>query len=202
MKLVSKKLTLGLGCAVAALTFTACGGGVPDCDDSDVQDAVKKIYLEAYLKEAQINAMVDDANKEASNFGKKAKELFEKELKLTMSNFMTDRVDEKRNRVVCQARIAGDMSDDKVREALILIEKAMASKYVLSGSEVLTDGKFDDYIKRNYKSVSEYEKHIDKAVDKADEEFSKNQHNLEYTARRTDDGKLIVDVESGLPGRH
>lgn len=202
MKLVGKKLTLGLGCAVAALTFTACGGGVPDCDDSDVQDAVKKAYLEAELKNEAFIPRVSDSQKEAGRFAKQAEELLTKELKLTMNNFVTDRVDEKRNRVVCQARIAGDMDDDKVSELFTLIMKIQAAKSVLSGSEVLTDGKFDEFIKNNFKSTSEYEKQKDRFVDTLDKEFHDNQFNLEYTARRTDDGKLLVDVESGLPGRH
>ncbi len=205
MKLVSKKLTLGLGCAVAALTFTACGGGVPDCDDSDVQDAVKKIYLEAELKNEVFIPRVSDSQKEAGRFAKQAEELLTKELKLTMNNFVTDRVDEKRNRVTCQAKIAGDMKSDKIIEMLDLFNRAVAARSLNDG-EVLTDGKFEDYIK-SMGGQSAYDKRLEKMADDydkmiIDKEFSDTQHNLEYTARRTDDGKLVVEAESGLPGRH
>lgn len=200
MKLVGKKLTLGLGCAVAALTFTACGGGVPDCDDSDVQDAVKKIYTERWLENNFYGAVANDDHKETSNFSKKAQELVMKELNLTMNNFATNRVDEKRNRVTCQAKIAGDMKSDKIIEMLDLFNRAAAARSLNDG-EVLTDGKFEDYIK-SMGGQSAYDKRLEKMADDYDKEFSDTQHNLEYTARRTDDGKLVVEVESGLPGRH
>ncbi|TLD93566.1 hypothetical protein LS74_002305 [Helicobacter magdeburgensis] len=200
MKLVSKKLTLGLGCAVAALTFTACGGGVPDCDDSDVQDAVKKIYTERWLENNFYGAVANDDHKEASNFSKKAQELVMKELNLTMNNFATNRVDEKRNRVTCQAKIAGDMKSDKIIEMLDLFNRAAAARSLNDG-EVLTDGKFEDYIK-SMGGQSAYDKRLEKMADDYDQEFSDTQHNLEYTARRTDDGNLVVEVEGGLPGRH
>lgn len=200
MKLVGKKLTLGLGCAVAALTFTACGGGVPDCDDSDVQDVVKKIYTERWLENNFYGAVANDDHKEASNFSKKAQELVMKELNLTMNNFATNRVDEKRNHVTCQAKIAGDMKSDKIIEMLDLFNRAAAARSLNDG-EVLTDGKFEDYIK-SMGGQSAYNKRLEKMADDYDKEFSDTQHNLEYTARRTDDGKLVVEVESGLPGRH
>ena len=204
MKLVSKKLTLGLGCAVAALTFTACGGGVPDCDDSDVQDAVKKAYLEAFLQDEFFDELTKGSkgNKESKKFAKQADDLFKKELKLEMSSFTTERVDEKRNRVVCQARISGDMHDSKVQEGYELLDKALASVVTLRDNEVMSDGKFDEFIKKNYKSSNEYDKHVRKIVENVDKELHNNPHNLEYTARRTEDGKLLVEVENGLPSRN
>lgn len=193
MKLVSKKLTLGLGCAVAALTFTACGGGVPDCDDSDVQDAVKKIYTERWLENNFYGAVANDDHKEASNFSKKAQELVMKELNLTMNNFATNRVDEKRNRVTCQAKIAGDMKSDKIIEMLDLFNRAAAARSLNDG-EVLTDGKFEDYIK-SMGGQSAYDKQLEKMADDYDKMIMiKSLATLNTTLNTQQDAQMMVSL--------
>ena len=200
MKLVSKKLTLGLGCAVAALTFTACGGGVPDCDDSDVQDAVKKLYLENFLKINNFSDVSGDV-KESIRFNEEAKMLINNELKLTMSNFITDKTDEK-NRIVCQASITGNIADEKAREAFTLLEKAEAADIKLVGDEVLTDKEFDNFIKQNFGSSKNFDKLLDRYVDGIHKEFHNSQRNLTYIMKQTDNGELVIEVESGFPTDH
>ncbi len=195
MKLVSKKLTLGLGCAVAALTFTACGGGVPDCDDSDVQEEIKAQWTEHFSKGVGIIGAVNHSNRQVSEFGKQAENILKEEIELELSHFSTERVDDKRNRVVCQAKISGDIDDkEKFREAIELLEKAGAAKR-LPDDEVLTDTKFDEYIKRTYSTTSNYERKIDKLVEEIDESLNAMEHFIDYTAKVTDDDKLIVEVE-------
>lgn len=195
MKLVSKKLTLGLGCAVAALTFTACGTSAPDCDDSDVQEEVKTQWMEHFLKGLGVIGAVNHSNRQMSEFGKQAEKILKEEIELELSHFSTERVDEKRNRAVCQAKISGDIDDkEKFREAIELLEKAGAAKR-LPDDEVLTDTKFDEYIKRAYSTTSNYERKLDKLIEEIDESLNAMEHFIDYTAKTTDDGKLIVEVE-------
>ena len=195
MKLVSKKLTLGLGCAVAALTFTACGTSAPDCDDSDVQEEVKTQWMEHFLKGLGVIGAVNHSNRQMSEFGKQAEKILKEEIELELSHFSTERVDEKRNRAVCQAKISGDIDDkEKFREAIELLEKAGAAKR-LPDDEVLTDTKFDEYIKRAYSTTSNYERKLDKLIEEIDESLNAMEHFIDYTAKATDDGKLIVEVE-------
>ncbi|BDB66940.1 hypothetical protein Hc94105_1142 [Helicobacter cinaedi] len=195
MKLVSKKLTLGLGCAVAALTFTACGTSAPDCDDSDVQEEIKAQWTEHFSKGVGIIGAVNHSNRQVSEFGKQAEKILKEEIELELSHFSTERVDDKRNRVVCQAKISGDIDDkEKFREAIELLEKAGAAKR-LPDDEVLTDTKFDEYIKRAYSTTSNYERKLDKLIEEIDESLNAMEHFIDYTAKATDDGKLIVEVE-------
>nr|WP_317402935.1 hypothetical protein [uncultured Helicobacter sp.] len=195
MKYIDKKLALGLGCAVMALTFTACGTSAPDCDDSDVQEEIKAQWTEHFLKGVGVIGAVNHSKRQVSEFGKQAEKILKEEIELELSHFSTERVDDKRNRVVCQAKISGDIDDkEKFREAIELLEKAGAAKR-LPDDEVLTDTKFDEYIKRAYSTTSNYERKLDKLVEEIDESLNAMEHFIDYTAKATDDGKLIVEVE-------
>lgn len=195
--MVSKKtICLGVGSIAMAFMLNACGGGIPSCDDSDVQDLVKSIYMDGYLKKHGITEIKDDSSKVVSEYGTKAEKLIKDKLKLTMNSFTTERKDEKRSRVVCTAKISGDMKDNEIRDALELMYRAVAAKMTLGKNEDLTDGKFDDYVKKYHGSQNNYERELDKEVEKIDDELHDSRYILEYTAKRTDDGKLIVEVEN------
>ena len=181
-----------LASTLHAWTSSFLAQGTPQCDDKDVQDLVKDTYLDTYLKQSGITDLKLHSHKEVSEYGERAEQIFRTKLKLTMDSFGTVLTDEEKKLVGCNARISGDMRDNDIREAFELMFKAYAAKTTLGKNEVLTDRKFDDFIKRQFGSHSKYEKELDKLVEKADEEL----HGLIlYDARRADDGKLIVEID-------
>lgn len=165
------------------------------CDDKDVQNAVKSIFMENILKKEGFEKSKNSSNKVIADFTNKAEQIFKNELKLTMDSFTTERKNEERKYVTCTAKISQDMKYDKVREFNEIAIKTFAAED-LNKNEDLTDGKFDDFIKKTYGSRSKYDKELDKQAEKMQDEIQKTRNIVNYTAKRTDDGKLIVELES------
>lgn len=180
-----------LASTLHAWTSSFLAQGTPQCDDKEVQDLVKDAYLDFYLKRSGITDIKLHSDKAVSEYGEKAEQIFRTKLKLTMDSFGTVLTDEEKKLVGCNAEISKDMQDNDIRDAFELMFKAVAAK-TLGKNEILTDKKFDDFIKRQFSSRSKYEKELDKQVEKADKELHGP---VLYDARRTDDGKLIVEID-------
>lgn len=181
-----------LASSLHAWTSSFFAQGTPQCDDKDVQDLVKDAYLDIYLKRRGITDMKLHSHKEVSEYGERAEQIFRTKLKLTMDSFGTVLTDEEKKLVGCNAEISKDMQDNDIRDALELMFKAVAAKTTLGKNEVLTDKKFDDFIRQQFGSQRKYEKELDKQTEKADKELHGP---VLYDARRTDDGKLIVEID-------
>lgn len=109
---------------------------------------------------------------------------------------MTEKADNKRKRIICSANAHMNTPREVAERIFILGRKYDLLQYLEHG-EKMTDTNFEKLIKEKYGSISAFNKEIDKAIDKKMKNINRDEMSalIKYTAQRTDDGKLIVNIE-------
>lgn len=149
--------------------LVGCSGGMPSCSDKEVQEALQEEFKKMAKK---------DISKDKS-IPPEGKDLMLENISFNIDSFITESADEKAKKVTCKAKAKMDMNlTDEVQDKMLKI--ALGAKY-----EAIKDD--DEAIK---KIKEEMKKHFKGELDQEQEG--------KYTAQRTDDGKINIDISSGF----
>lgn len=196
-----KKISLGVISAVCAFAFVACGDSksTPKCGDKDVQEKLREDFLKHGLNDSDFK-----------NVDRKDLEKFAKSMKF--QNIITEATDEARKKVTCKANVKFDADTFKDLIYLIGGQTELQDVIELKSGERLTEKNIEEIFVRTAEKnkindsmtkaqKEEIRKEAKEIAKKTKEELSKHleeglkhleEEELEYTAQRTDDGKLIV----------
>ena len=131
-----------------------------------------------------------------SSEARKVMELFLKETSVKLEKIMTEKTDNERKRIICSANAHINTPREVAEKVFILGRKYDLLQYLEPG-EKMTDTNFEKLITKRYGSKSAFNKEIDKAIDKKMKDINRDEMSalIKYTAQRTDDGKLIVNID-------
>lgn len=182
---LGRKVGFNVTSVVFAMSFIACNGSsnnTPKCTDKDVQsEVIKDIKGQMGLMQAG----------DSFNFMSEAYDI-------KLDKITTKNTNDEKKMVTCSASITMKMNMDKKLAEKIVIEqtKDELSEKLKSG-EKMTDANFEKLIKEKYGSMKAFDAIKEAAVEMmlADKNMNfpeDKPHEFQYTAQRTDDGKLSV----------
>lgn len=196
---LGRKVGLSIAGVLCALSFVACGGSsktsTPKCSDKDVQDEVVKTIVQKMIEN---DFKKHEREKLGEAYFKEWMSIMQDIGKFKFEKIVTEKTDDDRKRVTCSAdlTINSDPNKDALGKMFILTTKRELLIDLEPGEE-MTDKNFEKLIKKQYGSMSAFNKEKDKEAKKLLEDAKKDKEQeqtvrMEYTAQITDDGKLIV----------
>ncbi|EMZ39080.1 hypothetical protein [Helicobacter bilis] len=129
-----------------------------------------------------------------SSEARKIMELFLKETSVKLEKIMTEKTDNERKRIICSANAHINTPREVAERVFILGRKYDLLQYPEPG-EKMTDTNFEKLITKRYGSKSAFNREVNDELDAIMYELKELVTIIEYIAQRTDDGKLIVNIE-------